>query len=256
MKKLFLFFIMIFALNASMLDFSYLKKAKEAYEKGDFDKAITSYQKIEKPNDEVRFNLADSYYKKGKYQKAAELYKSIEDKKLQFKKLHNLGNCYANLKKIDEGIKAYEKALKIKEDKDTRYNLELLKKMKKKQKQQNKQNKNKKDKKQDKKNRQNSSDDKKQNKKKSDKNKKDKKSKKNKESKNRQNSKKKKNKKRENRQERKKMAKQKSKPKKEPISDMEVRKYNKMLNKRGINTLMLPLETKKGEKHNENIKPW
>ena len=52
------------------------------------------------------------------------------------------------------------------------------------------------------------------------------------------------------------MAKQKSKPKKEPISDMEVRKYNKMLNKRGINTLMLPLETKKGEKHNENIKPW
>ena len=242
MKKLFLFFIMIFALNASMLDFSYLKKAKEAYEKGDFDKAITSYQKIEKPNDEVRFNLADSYYKKGKYQKAAELYKSIEDKKLQFQKLHNLGNCYANLKKIDEGIKAYEKALKIKEDKDTRYNLELLKKMKKKQKQQKKQNKNKKDKKQDKKNRQNSSDDKKQNKKKSDKNKKDKKSKK--------------NKKRENRQERKKMAKQKSKPKKEPISDMEVRKYNKMLNKRGINTLMLPLETKKGEKHNENIKPW
>ncbi len=256
MKKLFLFFIMIFALNASMLDFSYLKKAKEAYEKGDFDKAITSYQKIKKPNDEVRFNLADSYYKKGKYQKAAELYKSIEDKKLQFQKLHNLGNCYANLKKIDEGIKAYEKALKIKEDKDTRYNLELLKKMKKKQKQQKKQNKNKKDKKQDKKNRQNSSDDKKQNKKKSDKNKKDKKSKKNKESKNRQNSKKKKNKKRENRQERKKMAKQKSKPKKEPISDMEVRKYNKMLNKRGINTLMLPLETKKGEKHNENIKPW
>ena len=201
MKRILIFLMMIAVLsNASMFDFSYIKKANEAYKKGDFNKAASYYQKIDKPNDEVRFNLADSYYKMKQYKKAAEIYKNIKDEKLQFKKLHNLGNCYANLKKIDEGIKAYEKALKIKEDKDTRYNLELLKKMKKRQK--NKKNKNQKQNKNNKKTAAN------------------------------------------------------KKPKKEPISDMEVRKYNKMLNKRGINTLMLPLKTKKGERQNENIKPW
>ncbi len=40
----------------------------------------------------------------------------------------------------------------------------------------------------------------------------------------------------------------------QPISDMEERKYKKILNKRGINTLMLPLSTK-GEKSDEQ-NPW
>jgi len=52
-------------------------------------------------------------------------------KELEFEKYANMGNTLAHLKKIDEAIKAYEKALKIKEDKDVRFNLELLKKLKK-----------------------------------------------------------------------------------------------------------------------------
>jgi len=40
-----------------------------------------------------------------------------------------------------------------------------------------------------------------------------------------------------------------------PISDMQERKYEKMLNKRGIKTLMVPLESKKGE-HNDEQQPW
>ena len=43
--------------------------------------------------------------------------------------------------------------------------------------------------------------------------------------------------------------------KKVPISDMEERKWRKMLNKRGINTLMMELPKSKGDK-DENIKPW
>ena len=39
-----------------------------------------------------------------------------------------------------------------------------------------------------------------------------------------------------------------------PISKMEERKWQKMLNKRGVNTLMIPLPNK-GEKRNET-NPW
>ena len=42
--------------------------------------------------------------------------------------------------------------------------------------------------------------------------------------------------------------------KKQPISDKEVRKYLQMLDRRGVNTLMVPLKTK-GENH-EELKPW
>ena len=41
----------------------------------------------------------------------------------------------------------------------------------------------------------------------------------------------------------------------EPISDMEERKYNQMLDKRGIKTLMIPLSGK-GESHDDETTPW
>ena len=45
-----------------------------------------------------------------------------------------------------------------------------------------------------------------------------------------------------------------AKMKKQPISNMEERKWQKMLNQRGVRTLMLPLNSK-GEKQDET-KPW
>jgi Ca-activated chloride channel family protein len=42
--------------------------------------------------------------------------------------------------------------------------------------------------------------------------------------------------------------------KKVPISNIEEAKYKKMLNNRGVNTLLLPINTK-GDK-NEELKPW
>ena len=41
----------------------------------------------------------------------------------------------------------------------------------------------------------------------------------------------------------------------EPISDMEVRKWNKVLDQRGIHTLMLPLQTENKGADNEKH-PW
>ena len=262
MRKIFLLlFILTQFLNASIFDFQTLDEAKKAYESGNYEKSAELYKKIAKDgNDEAKFNAADALYKAGKYQEALTLFKSISSKNLQFEKLHNMGNCYAKLEKFDDAIKMYKKALKIKEDKDTRFNLELLKKLKdKKQNQQNKkQSQNSKDKnskqnsdqnkKGDQKNRSNKQNQKQKNNQKDQQNDKKEKSEQNK---NRKLEKKKSDSKREE----KKGLDRKFEKKDEPISDMEVRKWNKVLNQRGIHTLMLPIQTEtKGvedEKH-----PW
>ncbi len=247
MRKFLLIFIISISAFASILDFKYINAAKEAYQNGDYKKAIENYIKVEDKNDKILFNLADSYYKAKEYEKAFRLYREIKDKNLEFKKLHNMGNTLAHLGKIDEAIRVYEKALKIKEDKDTRFNLELLKKMKKnqKKKQNNKNNKqNKNNKKNNNKQNKNSNQN---NKNKKDQNKS-----------NKENSKENKNNKQKNQNKGKKDKKLKPKPnlKPAPISNMEVRKYEKMLNKRGVNTLLLPLNTKGERKYENNINPW
>jgi len=229
MKNIFLsLFIVVQFLSASIFDFQILNEAKKAYESGDYEKSAKLYKKIaEDGKDEAKFNAADALYKAEKFQEALKLFKSISSDNLQFKKLHNIGNCYAKLKKFDDAISMYEKALKIKEDKDTRFNLELLKELNKK-----------KDK--DKKSKQNSNKNQSSNQRDN----------KNQSSKNK-NQKKKSNSKKDRVQQ----SNQNMVKTDEPISDMEVRKWNKVLNQRGIHTLMLPLQTNtKGtedEKH-----PW
>lgn len=226
--------------SASLLDFNYLKEAKEAYNNKNYTKAQESYAKVD--SDEARFNEADALYRQKKYKEAIEIYKSIKEPKLESKKLHNIGNSYAQIGKLDESIKSYKEALKLKEDKDIEFNLELLKKIKKEQKK--KQNKkSKKDNKNQKDNSKKSSKDKKEaDKQKSEKDK-DNKAKDKKEAE-------KKRKNQENNQT--KQIKEQNSTK-TPISNMEERKWEKMLNQRGVNTLMIPLN--KGKKDNED-KPW
>ncbi|HHC11352.1 MAG TPA: tetratricopeptide repeat protein [Campylobacterales bacterium] len=234
--------------EASLLDFSYLDKAKEAYSKKDYAKAYELYSKVD--SGEARFNQADALYRQKKYKEALSEYQSISDKNLEFKKLHNIGNCYANLNNIDEAIKSYEDALKIKEDKDTRFNLELLKKKKKKQEKKNKKDdkKNQDQKKNDKNNKDNKSD------KKKEENQKDKKSQEDKK-KNQENKKKSQEAKKKKEEEQKKQVQMAKQDKKQPpITDMEERKWQKMLNKKGVNTLMLPLNNKEHKRDETN--PW
>lgn len=256
-------------LYAGLLDFRDISKAQNSYNKGDYKSAISEYRKI-KDKDGAAYDLANSYYKAKDYKKALSEYKKVSDPKLKFKKLHNMGNTYANLGKIDEAIKSYEEALKIKKDKDTLYNLNLLKKQKKKHKKQNKKKKKqqkKKKKKNSKKNKKSGKNKKKDKNQKKQQNKKNQKKKGNNKKQNKQKTKgekqkqkqkqnQNKNKKNKNKNEKQKqMQKQMQKKKKvQPISDMEERKYKKMLNQRGINTLLLPLSTK-GEKRNEE-NPW
>ncbi len=258
MKKIILLIFCAIFLQAGLLDFLTVNNANKSYIDKDYKSAIKEYQKIENKQG-AKYDLANSYYKAKDYKKALSEYGKVNNPNLKFQKLHNMGNTYAKLGKIDEAIKSYEDALKIKQDKDTKYNLELLKKQKKKQQQKkknNKKNKKKKEKKQNK----NSKNNKNQNKQQKGKN--DKQNQKTKGSKQKQGQNKEKqqkpgeNQKSKEQKSKKKEEKQKAgKLKKvQPISDMEERKYKKMLNQRGINTLMLPLSTK-GEKRNEE-NPW
>jgi Ca-activated chloride channel family protein len=122
--------------NASILDWHYLNQAKEAYQKGNYQKSAELYKKID--NDEAKYNEADSLYKMKKYKEALDIYNQIKDKKLAEKVEYNKGNCYAKMGKIDEAINSYKNVLKLNpNDKDAKYNLELLEKKK-----QHKQNKN------------------------------------------------------------------------------------------------------------------
>lgn len=269
MKILIVIMIATLELSASLWDFSYLNDAKKAYESKEYDKAEKLYQKIE--SDEAKFNRADALYRQKKYQKALEEYESISDTKLTFKKLHNIGNSQAQLGKIDEAIKSYEEALGIKNDEDTKFNLELLKKKKeeqKKQKQKNKDNQkkdNQKNQNQKSKNQENNESktgqkNKNQQENNSSKEQKDKASKAQKEKKKEADKKaqeaKKKEKEDKKKEEQQKQAAQmlEQNQTQPPISNMEERKWQKMLNQRGVNTLMLPLNNK-GEQHNET-NPW
>jgi len=262
MKYIILLLVLVWSfLEAGVFDFMTLQKAKEAYEKGEYQKSAELYQEIAKEgSDEAKFNAADALYKAGEYQKALEFYQTIQSEKLHFKALHNIGNCYAHLGKIDKGIEAYEKALKMKEDKDTRFNLELLKKMKEQkeqkqqQNQQNNQNKNKNQKRNDnqnqnrqqKSNNQSNQDQKGHNQKQE------------KKDQSQQPSQPKEQQKSPSDKEQKPQKAQQPIPQKrdEPISEMEIRKWNKALNQRGIKTLMLPLPSKANERSSDETTPW
>ncbi len=226
--------------QANMLDFKTLENAKQNYENKKYKEAIDNYKNV-KASNEQHYNLANSYYKNKEFKKAIDSYSKIvtKDKNLEFKKLHNLGNSYVNEKKLEKAKEFYKKALKIKEDKETKENLEAVNKALEKKKKQDKKNKknNKKDDKKQKDNKKKSDDEKKKDKEK-EKNKKDKKSKKEKEDKE---SKKKKTKQ--------------QKMKKQPISDMEEKKWLKALQKKKVPIMLQKVDSKKY--NNQNIQqPW
>lgn len=136
-KKTTSFFILItffvispYNLKASIFDFKYIEESNKAYEEKNYDKA---YDELLKINDskEKEYNLANILYKQNKYKEAIKRYESIksDDRILEFNRLHNLGNAYAKDKQYKKAIKSYKEALKIKEDKATRQNLEKVKKL-------------------------------------------------------------------------------------------------------------------------------
>lgn len=144
---LFLLFISTFYtqdLKATVFDFQTIKEANEAYKNQNYKQASEKFKNI-KSNPQRDYDLANAYYKEKKYDEAINLYKNInvDNLDLNFQRLHNLGNSYAYKNEFDKAIKTYTEALKLKDDNETRENLELIEQLKKdkKNQQQNKQQK-------------------------------------------------------------------------------------------------------------------
>lgn len=121
--------------NAGILDFVELENAKEAYERGEYEKSAAIYKKYadQAKTPQAYYNAANALYKSGEFAQARELYKKADFQTPleRAKNLSNLGNSFAkeptieNLKSAQE---AYEKSLKIADDVQTRENLEAVKK--------------------------------------------------------------------------------------------------------------------------------
>ncbi|CAI6160916.1 MAG: hypothetical protein SPLUMA2_SPLUMAMAG2_00931 [uncultured Sulfurimonas sp.] len=121
--------------QAGVTDFMLLDKAKKAYERQEYEKAESLYEKYSKKSQsaEVDYNIANTLYKQKKYKKAQELYEKIhfDEAQKQAKNYANLGNSYVK-SETEEGLQkaaqAFEKSLEIEENKDVRDNLEAVKK--------------------------------------------------------------------------------------------------------------------------------
>ncbi|HIP19537.1 MAG TPA: VWA domain-containing protein [Sulfurimonas sp.] len=138
--------------NAGMMDFMLLNEAKEAYQTQEYKKAqelYTQYETLNKSND-AQYNRANAMYKQGKFKEAQKIYENIkfDVAQKQAKNYANLGNSYVKVKEkgsLKKAVEAYENSLKLQEDKQTRENLEAVKKAMQEQKKKQEKNKDKKD---------------------------------------------------------------------------------------------------------------
>jgi len=245
--------------KAGLLDFMELDKAKDAYLSKNYKEASNIYEGYAKKtnNGQSYFNAGNAFYKDKNYKKAIESYKkaTFDSKDLRAKNYANMGNAYARSSKeedLEKAVQSYEKSLKIEEDKQTRENLESVKKVLKKKKQKKqKQKKQKQKKQQQKKQQQNKKSNKdKQKSKDNSKKKDDKKSSKDSKDKSQKKSDEKNSKKSEKKSDKKP---QPSKTKKSKMSDAEEKKWMQKLNMQK-NSYMYKLN--KSNKENYDEKPW
>lgn len=154
---LILFFLLPFS-SFAQNEKALLKKGNEAYEKKDYENAITNYQQAtaKKPGNAVaQYNLGNAFYKNKKTDEAIHAYEnaltnttSKADKANTF---YNKGVVLQNNKKLPECIEAYKNALKLNpQDEDARQNLQKALQQQKQEQQKEKENKEQKKPKEDK----------------------------------------------------------------------------------------------------------
>ncbi|MEP7256674.1 MAG: VWA domain-containing protein [Ferruginibacter sp.] len=109
-----------------------IKKGNEAYEKKEYDNAITNYQKAAEKspaNSTAQYNLGNALYKNKKTDEAIKAYENAlsntNSKDDKSKTFYNKGVVLQNNKKLPECIDAYKNALKLNpQDDDARQNLQ------------------------------------------------------------------------------------------------------------------------------------
>jgi len=127
-NKLILILISLSSLNASLFDFYYFSKAKEAYENKDYILAQKYIYKVDADNDYINYDIANINYKANDYSEAIKYYKRAYGKRVnEADRLFNLANSYLKMGEFDNAITVYKKALVLRRDEDTIYNLKLAK---------------------------------------------------------------------------------------------------------------------------------
>ncbi len=125
------------------------KKGAEAYNKGEYKKALDYYTKaqLDSPDKpEISYNLGNTQYKNGDFDASLAHYNAAlktDNKSLKQKIRFNMGNAYFRKNEYDKSIKEYEEALRLDpSDDDAKKNIEFVKKMKDQKKQEQKNDKN------------------------------------------------------------------------------------------------------------------
>jgi len=247
--------------KAEIFEFKNIENANKFYKDKKYKEASDEYRKLSKTPQSF-YDLGNALYKDGKYKEALDIYSKVvtDEYTLEAKKLHNIGNSYVKLNNLEKAKEFYEKALKVKEDKETRENLDIVNKELKKQEKQEKQNQDKQNKKnqEQKENEQEKQDKNKQENQQNKKNQQDK-EKQNQESKKEQQEKQ--DEKKEKKQGKKEQSQSKqsqqtqSGVKKEEMSDMEEKKWMKLLEGGNTPILLRKADTKKESKVDET-QPW
>ena len=109
-----------------------IKKGNEAYEKMEYDNAITNYQQAttkNPANPTAQYNLGNALYKNKKTDEAVQAYENalsnVTSNADKAKAYYNKGVVLQNDKKLPECIEAYKNALKLNpQDEDARQNLQ------------------------------------------------------------------------------------------------------------------------------------
>ncbi len=125
------FLILFFAIKLFAFNIFTAIKAEYDYKTKNYQKAAKEF--LDLNTQKGLLNAGNCFYKLKEYKKAIIYYNQITNKDLLFYKYYNLANSYAQLRDFNKAITLYQKALKIKFDKDAKYNLEYIKKLLKKQ---------------------------------------------------------------------------------------------------------------------------
>lgn len=150
MRLLLISILTILLMGVSIED---ARKANEAYNNGEYQKAITLYKKAidaEPKNSKLYFNLATALAKTGQRKEAIrtyEQYKSMtKDPQQQARADYNIGNLLAQEEQWEQAAERYRQSLRyMNQDSDAKHNYELAKQkeqQQKKQQQQKQQNNN------------------------------------------------------------------------------------------------------------------
>jgi len=110
---------------ASFLDDFIFYRAQNCYKNREYLKALNLFKSIEYKDEKVYYNIANTLFKLKRYKSSIAYYKMVDSVNLAYKVFYNIANAKAALKDYKSAIAFYKTALKYKDSKNARYNLNL-----------------------------------------------------------------------------------------------------------------------------------